>query len=211
MIEFHGYQWPDYADANVIRYINHAHDMRFALKHTKGRNTVVQAGGHCGIWPLWLARKFENVFTFEPEPQNWQCLQANCAAQIDSGKIVPFHACLGEAPTRIALKTNTKNTGGHKGTKEPGSTPVVTIDGLQLAACDLIVLDVEGMELPALKGALRTLTEFRPTLMLEDRGHGDRYGWGGHDMLFSWLKSLGYRRALSISYDVVMVHQDKGK
>jgi FkbM family methyltransferase len=206
MKNFHGYCWPDGADANVMRYIQHAADMRAALKHAPGRVAAVQAGGHCGIWPLWLAQRFERVFTFEPDPANWECLQANCRAQLAADRIFATNACLGAEPTRIRMATNGKNTGGHKGTREPGATPVVTIDGLQLAACDLIVLDVEGMELPALRGAERTLAEFRPVLMLEDRGHGDRHGWGGRDELFAWLHERGYVERARVSYDVVLTH-----
>lgn len=206
MKTFHGYQWPDAADANVMRYIQHAADMRVALKYTPVRDAVVQAGGHCGVWPLWLAQRFGRVFTFEPDPANWACLQANCRDQLAADRIFATHACLGAEPTRIRMATNQKNTGGHKGTRESGVTPVVTIDGLQLAACDLIVLDVEGMELPALRGAERALAAFRPTLMLEDRGHGDRHGWGGREELFAWLAARGYRERERVSYDVVLTH-----
>jgi FkbM family methyltransferase len=203
MRNFHGYLWPDTADANVMRYIQHAADMRVALRYTPGRAAVVQAGGHCGVWPIWLSKVFGRVFTFEPDPANWECLQANCKNQIVAETIFATHACLGEEPTSIRMSTNRKNTGGHKGTKEPGDTPVVTIDGLALTQCDLIVLDIEGMELPALRGAKRTIDEFHPTIMLEDRGHGDRHGWGGRDELFAWLKAQGYRERERVSHDVV--------
>lgn len=203
MRKFHGFLWPDVADANVLRYVQHAEDMRVAMRYVRGRKAVVQAGGHCGIWPLWLAKKFERVFTFEPDPSNWECLKANTQGE---DRIFAVNACLGELPTKIRMSVNGKNTGGHKGTKEPGDTPVVTIDGLQLAECDLIVLDIEGMELPALKGAANTLSEFRPVLMLEDRGHGDRHGWGGRDELFGWLAEHGYKKAATVAKDVVLVH-----
>lgn len=210
MKRFHDYLWPDTADANVMRYIHHADDMRSALHYTKGRDAVVQAGGHCGIWPLWLSKRFAKVYTFEPIAANWECLHANCARPIATGRIFPVNACLGEYPSHIAMRVNQKNTGGHKGTQEPGETPVVTIDGLQLAACDLIVLDVEGMELPALKGAVATLDAYKPTLMLEDRGHGDRHGWGGRDALYAWLKERGYEVRAKVSYDVVLTCADRG-
>lgn len=207
MKTFHGFQWPDIADANVMRYINHAEDMRTALRHTRRHKVAVQAGGHCGIWPRWLAKRFERVYTFEPNADNWECLQANCRTLLDSAAIIAVNACLGAEPTKIAMKVNGKNTGGHKGTREQGDTPVVTIDGLALDACDLIVLDIEGMELPALRGASRTIDEFSPVLMLEDRGHGDRHGWGGRDELFAWLTDHGYREKERVAYDVVLTRK----
>lgn len=205
MKRYHGYVWPNSADANVMRYIQHSADMRHAMRFVKATKAAVQAGGHCGIWPLWLSKKFERVFTFEPDPENFACLQVNCSRELEQEKIFAVNACLGEEPTKIYMKHNTRNTGGHKGTREPGETPVVTIDGLQLAACDLIVLDVEGMELPALKGALNTITTFKPVIMLEDRDHGIRHGWGTRDELFTWLRKQGYREADRVSHDVVLV------
>ena len=55
-------------------------------------------------------------------------------------------------------------------------TRVSTIDDLDLYACDLICLDVEGYELAALKGANATLADFQPVVLFEDIGHGKRYG-----------------------------------
>lgn len=204
MKQFHGYWWPDAADASVSRYVRHADDMRVALRFTTRRSVAVQAGGHCGIWPLWLSRYFPLVHTFEPDPANYACLLRNLGATERGREIVTHNACLGAEATSIRMSVNARNTGGHKGTQEPGDTPVVTIDSLKLAACDLIVLDIEGMELPALKGAQDTLQRFRPTLMLEDRGHGDRHGWGGAAALFGWLAEHGYRKQARVSHDVVL-------
>jgi FkbM family methyltransferase len=203
MKEFHGYVWPDAATADVTRYIHHARDMTVALRHFKGRSVAVQAGGHCGIWPLWLTDHFEQVFTFEPEAANWECLQENIAPK--AKQIFAVNACLGAQASKISLNINGRNTGGHKGTQLPGETLVVTIDGLALTACDFIMLDVEGMELPALKGAERTITRFHPCIMLEDRGHGARHGWGTFDQIVMFLTKHGYQERQRVSYDVVFV------
>lgn len=205
MNRFHGYVWLDCADAHVMQYIRHSADMEVALRFTPGRKVAVQAGGHCGIWPLWLAKRFSRVFTFEPDAANWECLKVNCDGALTGGRIFAVNACLGEAPTSIRMSVNRKNTGGHKGTRAPGDTPVVTIDGLALTECDLIVLDIEGMELPALKGAQRTIAEHHPVIMLEDRGHGDRHGWGGAEAIVMWLAERGYREQARVSHDVVFV------
>lgn len=211
MRRYHGYFWPDRATPDVIRYIRHAEDLRVAMSILKPRHpdTVVQAGGHCGVWPLWLSGRFRYVVTVEPDPENFECLRANCSREIENGSIFAVNACLGEKPGSIQVRYNERNTGGHKGTREPGPTSVITIDGLQLDACELIVLDVEGMELPALQGAEKTLDRFSPVLMLEDRGHGDRHGWGGHDQLFGWLKKRGYVERARVSYDVVLIRADR--
>ena len=45
---------------------------------------------------------------------------------------------------------------------------MVTIDGLQLPRCDLLKVDVEGMELPVLRGAADTIRKFHPILYVEN-------------------------------------------
>lgn len=200
MVKYHGYFWPARADANVLRYISHSADMAKAYKYVGEFKLAVQAGGHCGIWPLALSQRFQHVVTFEPMADNFNCLLKNTekATNIES-----YNACLGREPTSISMRFNTKNTGGHKGMPVLGDTPVVTIDGLQLPRCDLIVLDVEGMELPALIGGAKTIAAFSPVLMLEDCDHGSRFGWGSSAELHAYLKKLGYRVVEKVARDIV--------
>jgi FkbM family methyltransferase len=44
---------------------------------------------------------------------------------------------------------------------------IVTIDSLELAACHLIKIDVEGMELDVLRGASKTIRKHRPLIYME--------------------------------------------
>ena len=67
------------------------------------------------------------------------------------------------------------------------AVPVVTIDGLDLAACHLIKLDVEGMESEALRGAAATIARCRPILYVEN----DREARSAE--LISLIQSFGYR------------------
>jgi hypothetical protein len=48
----------------------------------------------------------------------------------------------------------------------------VTIDGLELSNCDLIKIDVEGMELPVIRGGLQTIRRLSPILYVKnDKSH----------------------------------------
>jgi hypothetical protein len=42
------------------------------------------------------------------------------------------------------------------------------LDSLELTACRLIKIDVEGMELPVLRGAVETIGRFKPLLYVEN-------------------------------------------
>lgn len=62
----------------------------------------------------------------------------------------------------------------------------ITIDQLQLARVNLIKIDVEGMELEVLKGAIKTIQRYRPFLYVEcDRE-------SKVEELITFIKNLGY-------------------
>jgi len=46
-------------------------------------------------------------------------------------------------------------------------TPMITLDSLNLEKVDFIKMDIEGMEMEVLHGALSTLKTFRPTMLVE--------------------------------------------
>ena len=77
-----------------------------------------------------------------------------------------------------------------------GHIPCLTIDILDLHACDLIQLDVEGFEYRILQGAVRTIEKYRPVIAAENGKKGD---------ISTLLKGLGYEfRDQSVS-DAVWV------
>lgn len=203
MKEAHGFLWPHGAEAYGRRYIAHAADMKTALKFTTRRRTVVQAGGHVGVWPWWLSGHFANVVTFEPEPANYEALVRNLEAHAVAN-VRSFPAGLGAASGRAGLSFNSKNIGGHKLRPGEGDTLVVSIDEQGLSDVDLIVLDVEGWEFPALEGARATIERSRPVIMLEDRGHAERFGFGGLPEILTMLEPLGYRERARVAHDVVL-------
>lgn len=204
-VERHGFWWPAGSEDYCIRYVNHREDMQKALRHCKGRTVAVQAGGHCGVWPLWLARHFATVYTFEPDAENFACLSRNVSANGSAERIFAARGMLADGWPPLAISTSKKNIGGHKGKKEPGTIPTFRIDDMRLRACDLIVLDVEGMEVPALTGALKTIEQFRPVLMLEDNDLGQRYEWGGHNAIVGLLDDIGYEIVDHVSHDIICV------
>ena len=80
---------------------------------------------------------------------------------------------------------------------------VMTIDDLKLNCCDLIVLDVEGSELDALKGAKSTIERFHPVVMLEQKSlpHMNGAATAASDYL---CKTFGYFVAGSVHRDIIL-------
>lgn len=162
---------------------------------------AVQAGGNCGVWARHLASVFDRVVTFEPDPLNFRCLVANCAP---FENILSLPAALGaKSGGWCDLERIEKNAGAHQ-VVDGAVAPVLALDDLNLPACDLIYLDVEGMEKAALLGAFRTIDRFRPVIAFEDKGLSQRYGVEKGDVE-TWLFSFGYRVIDRRRRDVIMV------
>lgn len=143
--------------------------------------SCIQAGGNMGVWPWLLAKAFHNVYTFEPDPT---CFHALCANTMDQReRIHVFQAAVSNKRGRIALTPIPQNLGAQFVTPAekvafPTSNriPTLKIDDLQIDDCDLIYLDIEGLELQALYGAYNTIKRSMPVIVVEDKGLSDKYG-----------------------------------
>ena len=200
LVDRMGYVFPAYDKEwpNIIGACNAS--VPALLQMTSGRSVAVQAGGNVGVMPSLLSRHFGKVVTFEPDAENFACLERNAPAD----NVTRLNAALGSEAGRAALTRKPDNCGGHYINGGGDAVAVETIDALNLEACDLIALDVEGMELDALKGAARTIERFRPTIMIEDNGLSERYGvakGGAQDWLIAGFK---YRVAASAGRDVIL-------
>lgn len=162
---------------------------------TDNFDTVVQAGGHQGLYPRCLSSIFQEVYTFEPHLDNFACLTANC----NLPNIHKFNSALGKQTGTIWLE-EVGTSGQHRiwdesinrpvypiQVKQRIPVPVTTIDRQQLTHCSLILLDVEGHELEVLMGAAQTIEKFHPGIIVE-RSFFD----STTDEVDSWLTSHGY-------------------
>lgn len=195
-----GMLWPadDRACAAVV--FETAADLYLAVRHCRGSSLAVQAGGNMGVWALDLAAKFDRVVTFEPDPANFRALVHNTAS---AGNILALPCALGDKPGWCDLDRQEHNAGAHQ-VASGSVAPVVALDSLQLPACDLLYLDIEGYEMPALIGAVDTIRRFKPVIAIEDKGLSKRYGYQQGDAE-RFLASHGYRVAARPNRDVLLV------
>lgn len=109
------------------------------------------------------------VFAFEPSAESFKCLQYNCPSAIAINQL------LWNERTSLYLCMVDFNMGGSYAAKLPpepgikyeGPIQTVVLDDMNLERLDLMKLDLEGSELNALLGAERTITKFRPKIILE--------------------------------------------
>lgn len=177
MKQIDGLWWPDF-DVRCRNAVvgECAAAMPVVLPMVKEKRVCVQAGGNVGVYPLALAKVFDRVITFEPDEDNFDCLEANVVIP----SVAMYYAALGaRVGGANVLRIDKDNCGSHK--TLPGETvPVMTIDGLNLDHCDLIWLDIEGAEADAIAGAMATIEKFSPIIVLEEKGLGPKADLPGY-------------------------------
>lgn len=141
-----------------------------------GGGTFIDIGAHCGVYAITFARLFERVVAFEPHPDSLLALSRNVRLNGLAEKIVCAGVAVsgfdGVAPFVVTGKeTNSHLGGAHaRGGLFVG---VVTLDrALERVAVDaddirLVKMDIEGGEVEALAGAVRTLRSARPFMIVE--------------------------------------------
>jgi len=201
IVEEDGVWWPSRDKLGRTYIIPSLRAVSKLVSLSHGRECVVQAGGNVGMWPKELAKYFDRVVTFEPDHLNFRCLEKNCTEP----NIEKHNAALGFEPGLKALYGDPSNCGSHA-VIEGDEFEVKTIDSLELDACDLIQLDVEGYELFALKGAEETIKKFHPVICIELKSLAAGYGIQDSEVV-DWLKARGYGEKLKAGRDVVFVNK----
>jgi len=193
--DWEGFRWPKEDWQDAIKGL--------IEKHVNSRTVVVQAGGLQGMYPRLLSDMFERVYTFEPDPLSFHCLVNNC----QKDNIIKIQAAVGEHNGLIDINRFCEHNVGMNSVIQGNKYPMFTIDSLGLDTCDFIQLDVEGFEIPALRGASNTIDKFRPVLCIETRV-------GTEKEVNDYMSNLRYYNIDTYHHDSfwlpIIQHQPKG-
>lgn len=174
--------------------------------------TVMDLGANIGEISMTAAKRVGRsgrVIAFEPIDSIADQLQTN-ATRNQLGQItvvrvglsdipadsVPLYASCGQGVPNDEHRGLGSLFGEKKGAPELQQIPITTLD-IWLAAhpvdrIDLIKIDIEGAELPCLKGAEDALRRFRPVLIVEVQDiTATTAGYQASDIL-AFLSGLGY-------------------
>lgn len=204
-----GFCWPD-GDTVTPRVV--LAEIRrlpqyLALVPKERRRVCVQAGGNVGVYPVALSKHFEQVFTFEPDPENWECLRHNTRGRPN---VLGVRAAVGCQTGRVTTWRTAREAGNYGATRVrwsdgADSAPCLRL-GDELKACDqqvdFLMLDVEGYEQPALEGAERLIALSHPVISVELKGLGAPLGWPDEHTK-TWLEARGYSQVAQIGNDKV--------
>lgn len=167
---------------------------------------IIDAGAYVGDSSLVLSKLTnKNVYAFEPVKATFDSLKK----VIDLNKsrnIIPINLGLGDRITQLPLTTE-KSMGASflQKTDSDALVNIITLDRFveqNKVNVGLIKVDVEGFEQQFLKGAYKTISEFKPTLLISIyHNHNDFFEIKA--LIDSW--NLGYKFKIrkAVDNDVV--------
>jgi FkbM family methyltransferase len=189
--------WHDCLDLSEI-----LRDSRFNNDPCLGNECLVlDVGANVGLCSLQLAKEGHEVIAFEPEPSNIRLLYGSIRLnQLESQLHVVPMAVLDRDEQVVQLIMDEINSGGHCIECSKSVDKVIEVQGISLDSffdqvgyhrIHLLKLDVEGAELPALRGAHRLLSEGLIDLIVYEVTPNRKGSQEAQD-IWNLLRSYGY-------------------
>lgn len=192
----------------------------FLAPYVKG--VVFVCGANVGAHALWMARRCDTLYAFEPQPFLANCLCGSLAlGGVFNAKVLQY--ALGDEMGTCTFPAFNYRTACHYAGVEMdkdygvGEVPLVTVpkvrlDLLGLPEPDFVLMDVEGMEPHCLRG----MGDMRPKAMCVE--------WDKPDIredIKAELSRMGYRAWVAVapmgdpwpdqaSFDLLCVHEGSG-
>jgi len=136
-----------------------------ALKYVPNFGTALDVGANYGSWTRHMAKKFNNVYSFEPVDKIYQCLVKN-VEEMKNVKL--YNNAVGEKRKMVAVgKGKRYDNAGCSTVIGDGDIQMISIDDLKLNNLDFLKLDIEGYEYYALMGGIETIKRCKPIIIFE--------------------------------------------
>ena len=144
------------------------------LKHVADRKLrrIIDIGAWWGPWSLFWQPHAEKLEIFEPNKKILPMLEHNISIYKNC-KL--YKTALGESNGTVSMAYDTHSGTNHV-TDSLGDIQIHTLDSYNFTEVDVIKIDVEGYEIPVLKGAEQTITTNKPIIQVEGNSSGKRYG-----------------------------------
>lgn len=174
--------------------------------HGASRRVAVDMGASYGWMSLAFSAMFDSVHAFEIRRDVANCLIEN---------MWPYPNVLCH-PVGLSNQRGTVNFTYNSSTgiskvddHGEGSAQVVALDSFQLHSVDLIKMDIEGHELPALMGSIDTVSRCKPILLIEIHSDRNTRNRDTRHQLFRLLREAGYVLVDTWLRDFIFVHKDR--
>lgn len=191
------------------------HELDFVERiraHLRAGDTVFDIGANIGVLTLLMAKHADStvakVYSFEPEPRNFEQLRHNININELHQKVFPKQMALGASDGEVSLHIRgTAGEGRHSIAEEKGATDSITV---ALATCagfaaqenaypNVIKIDVEGAEGQVLQGITELLVDHPPRdifLEIHNKGDGDCMPDGSK--IHDWFISNHYQMVWNV-------------
>ncbi|WP_029076994.1 FkbM family methyltransferase [Kaistia adipata] len=172
-------------------------EMAFVLHMLRPGALFVDVGANIGSYTILAAATGADVVAIEPIPATFFRLAANIDLNGFGDRVARFHGGVGDQAGTLRF-TAAHDTMNHVVEDEAGESSIAVevkpldtiLDGRRP---QLIKIDVEGYELPVLRGASAAALADPDLLALvvETNGSGARYGVDGRE-IFAFLERFGF-------------------
>jgi FkbM family methyltransferase len=161
--------------------------------------TVFDVGANVGVYGLFMAKRVSpgTCHAFEPNPILRPYLEENRRAN-GLGNLDLNSVGTGDREGELCFATDRFNLGrSHIADSGGVSVPILTLDRFVasrgIGKVDFVKIDVEGYELPTLRGFESSLRRFEDVVVLTEiePRHMRRYGYT-RDALFAFMTGLGF-------------------
>jgi FkbM family methyltransferase len=185
------------------------------IKHT---DVILDAGANIGFHTVNMARYGNKVYAFEPQFLLCEILKLNTSLHKVEHKVECLNLGLGDKYCEMKMESLDKfkepdgvDNFGARGLVEGTDGEVVTVvpfDSLDLDV-DVIKMDIQGFEIHAINGMVKTIKRNKPWMMLENYVE-----MVNDELVVSLLKSMGYeiyRPRLDQNLpceDCIVIHSD---
>ncbi len=144
----------------------------------KSGDVVLDVGANIGTHTVFFGKKVSPgglVYAFEPQRVTFEFL---CSNIVLNGlvNVIPLQKGASDQPGEVNIPilnpAIAQNFGGMhiEGHENGDKVSIIPLDDLNLERCNLIKIDVEGMELKVLQGAKKTIQKCHPFLFIENNG-----------------------------------------
>ena len=177
------------------------------LEFVTNWEVAIDGGAHVGSWSRTMAKKFKTVYSFEPNPENYECLVEN-TRKIKNIKC--FQCALSDIEEKVEMADDEKWPGmsGGKHIIGPGEIEAKPLDSFNIENVGFLKLDVEGYEPKVLMGAKETIEKYHPIIMIEYKPRIlKRYG--EKSTVLEILDSFGYIMLGGKDSDIAFGYKDQ--
>jgi FkbM family methyltransferase len=181
-------------------------DRLAAYQYVRNWRRSLDVGANVGIFACDFAHRFEEVVAFEPVPATRDCLAANAPRNVriepyaisDQDGLLNMYQTPSSGASFVCSHPDVTTPFDELDADKIVEVEARTIDSFEFDAVDLIKLDIQGAEYPALVGARETILRHRPVVMVEEKAASvDKVGPEVHA---AQLEQIARTAELLVSY-----------